>query len=130
MRTWHMQTVADDEAPVMINWRMCGANPTRLSNRGKMLKSNADLKERLTGWTDWDLAAFHLGACLGFWPDMGAPPGEDHWHGVKGVMWSSNPLGNALYNFLDELVTAGMLEKQIESDIQYRWNPNYKEIDR
>lgn len=61
-----------------------------------MLKSNADLKERLAGWTDWDGAAYHLGACLGFWPDFGAPPSHDPWHGVKGIMWSNNLLGNAL----------------------------------
>lgn len=31
MRTWHVQIVAEDEAPGMLTWRMCGANPTWLS---------------------------------------------------------------------------------------------------
>jgi len=98
------------------------------SPKVNMLKSNADLKERLRGWISWDGAMYHLGACLGFWPDYGAPPGEDAWHGVKGIIWSANYLGNALGEFLDSLVQAGMLERREEPDIEFRWNPNYKEL--
>lgn len=93
-----------------------------------MLKSNADLKERLSDWKDWDGAAFDVGVCLGFWPDMGAPYGFDPWHGTKGIMWSNNPLGNAIYYFLSGLVEAGMLEMREEPDIAYRWNPGYKVV--
>lgn len=85
--------------------------------------SIASLQERLMDWTEWDGAAYHLGACLGFWPEMGAPPGEDHWHGVKGVMWSSH--GDFLYTFLDALVKEGFLERKEEPDISYKWNPDY-----
>lgn len=95
-----------------------------------MLKSTADLKERLKGWVDWDDAAYHLGANLGFWPEFGAPGNAlgpfDCWHGVKGIMWSNHSLGNALYHFLDELVLVGMLERREDPDIQYRWNPKYE----
>lgn len=95
-----------------------------------MKTSIASLQERLAGWTDWDGAAYQLGACLGFWPEFGAPVSvegwHDSWHGVKGVMWSANPLGDGLYHFLDALVEAGCLERREEPDIQYRWNPNYK----
>lgn len=90
--------------------------------------SIASLQERLAGWTSWDGAAYHLGACLGFWPEFGAPGDAtgpfDSWHGVKGIMWSSE--GDHLYHFLDGLVEMGCLERRDEPDIEYRWNPNFK----
>lgn len=96
-----------------------------------MKKSSiASLQERLAGWTSWDIAAYHLGACLGFWPEFGAPGDAtgpfDSWHGVKGVMWSANTLGDAMYAFLEALVQEGALERHDEPDIEYRWNPKYK----
>ena len=81
----------------------------------------ASLSERLADWVDWDGAAYQVGACLGLWPEFGAPYGEDIWHGVKGIMWSS--AGDFLYIFLDGLVAAGYLERREEPDIAYRWNP-------
>ena len=57
--------------------------------------------------------------------DFGAPVGEDPWFGNKGVMWSANPLGDALAHFLDNLVEEGMLERREEPDTAYRWNPKY-----
>lgn len=86
----------------------------------------ASLQERLTGWREWDIAMYEVGACLGFWPEFGAPPGEDQWHGTKGVMWSANPLGDTLSDFIISLTKAGVLERRDEPDIEYRWNPNYK----
>ncbi len=92
--------------------------------------SIASLQERLAGWTDWDMATYHLGACLGFWPEFGAPSDAtgpfDPWHGVKDVIWSSNPLGNSLLVFLEHLRAEGVLEQRDEPDAQLRWNPNYK----
>ena len=92
--------------------------------------SIASLQERLAGWTSWDLTLFHLGACLGFWPEFGAPgdaTGQfDPWHGVKSVIWSANPLGDAMSNFIVALLEVGALERRDEPDIEYRWNPNYK----
>ena len=95
-----------------------------------MKLSVASLKERLTDWVTPDIAIYELGACLGFWSDFGAPPGEDQWNGVKWVMWSNNPLGNSIHNFLAELVFVKMLEeRETESGLEYRWNPEYKELD-
>ena len=91
-----------------------------------MILSNASLKERLAGWTSWDIAIFHLGTVLGFWPEFGAPGGEDPWRGVKGTIWSANTLGDAMAMFLEELVKEGALERRDESDIEFRWNPKYK----
>ena len=91
-----------------------------------MKTSIASLQERLSGWTSWDIAMYHIGACLGFWPEFGAPYDHDSWHGVKGVIWSGNPLGDALSNFIVALSEEGCLERREEPDIEYRWNPNYK----
>jgi hypothetical protein len=91
-----------------------------------MKQSNASLKERLSDWTSWDIAMYHIGTCLGFWPEFGAPYNYDQWHGAKGVIWSGNPLGDALSNFIVALSEEGCLERRDEPDIEYRWNPNYK----
>lgn len=95
-----------------------------------MKTCNATLKERLAGWVEWDLAIHSVGACLGFWPEFGAPSDArgpfDPWHGVKPVIWSANPLGNALAFFLEALVKEGCLEMREEPDIAFKWNPNYK----
>lgn len=88
--------------------------------------SIASLQERLADWTDWDLAMYHLGACLGFWPEFGAPHDNDQWHGVKSIMWSSNYLGDAMYVFMTHLAKEGCLEVTSEPDIKFRWNPEYK----
>lgn len=92
--------------------------------------SIASLQERLAGWTSWDGAMYHLGACLGFWPEFGAPGDAtgpfDPWHGVKGIIWSVNPLGDAIGQFLEALAKEGCLERREEPDIEFRWNPNYK----
>lgn len=93
-----------------------------------MKKSIASLQERLADWTDWDGACYEVGACLGFWPDFGAPHSMDCWHGAKGIIWSSNPLGNAIADFIDSLVQAGMLESH-GPGTKYRWNPNYEVTD-
>jgi len=92
-------------------------------------KSIISLKDRLADWLDWDGASYEVGACLGFWPEFGTDPGQDNWNGVKGVMWSRNPLGEAIANFLEALVEEGMLERREEPDTGFRWNPNYKQLD-
>lgn len=88
--------------------------------------STASLKERLADWVDWDIACYQVGACLGFWPEFGAPYNHDSWHGAKCVIWSANPLGDALSSLIFALSEEGCLERRDEPDIQYRWNPNYK----
>lgn len=92
--------------------------------------SIASLQERLAGWTSWDITIYQVGACLGFWPEFGAPSDAtgpfDPWHGCKDVIWSSNLLGNTLSDFVIALAGAGVLEHRHESDAEYRWNTNYK----
>lgn len=86
--------------------------------------SIASLQERLAGWTDWDMTMYHVGVCLGFWPEFGAPPGEDQWHGVKHIIWSANPLGDAISDFVSVLVKLGCLHD--DPDSGYCWNKDYK----
>lgn len=99
-----------------------------------MIKTSiASLQERLRGWTAWDQAMYQIGACLGFWPEFGAPIGEDPWNGIKDVMHTTkhDPLGAILEWLLKDLVEVGCLEDKAV-DIEgiptayYRWNPNYK----
>lgn len=91
----------------------------------EMKTSIASLQERLVDWVDWDMAAYQLGACLGFWPEFGGPVayGADPWNGVKGVIWTS--YGDALPYFLDSLVKMGCLERRTIPDIGYRWKPGF-----
>jgi len=97
-----------------------------------MKTSIASLQDRLAGWTDWDMAAYQLGACLGFWPEFGAPSDAtgplDPYHGIKDVLWSASTLGDGLFHFLEALIEEGCLERRDKPDIQFRWNPNYKKV--
>lgn len=89
-----------------------------------MKTSTASLKERLENWTKWDLAVYHLGACLGFWSEFGAPLGEDPWHGTKGTI-SASHLGDALSYLLFALSEEKCLERKTQLSVMYRWNKNY-----
>ena len=76
------------------------------------------LKEKLSDWQDLDLAAYDLAISMGI-----MTPEDSFATKVKWVFWSNNPLGNALYGFLVDLVKIGVLEKN--DDDQVRWNQNY-----
>jgi hypothetical protein len=89
------------------------------------MEKYTSLKERLSVWSSWDITSYEVGACLGFWPNFGALPGNDPWHGIKGVIWSSNILGDSINVFISALVDEGMLEKRDDPDIEFRWNINY-----
>ena len=70
----------------------------------------------LADWTDWDVAAYHLGLHLG------ALPGDFATEN-KAVFWTDNPLGNGLHDALLALERAGVLERREEPDEQFRWRP-------
>jgi hypothetical protein len=73
------------------------------------------LRYRLSEWSDFDVAEFHLAQVLGLFPD------EPFMRSVKYVFWMSNPLGDALSDILKRLVEVGVLEFRDEPDRQYRW---------
>ena len=74
------------------------------------------LRERLKDWNDVDGAMFELAVILGI-----MPAGDESWIKNKGIFWSNNPLGTTLYEMLQGLVKAGVLEFRDEPDQQFRW---------
>jgi len=74
------------------------------------------LKERLKDWTDWEGAEFQLGVLLGLWSD-----GENAWleEGAKNTIWSAG--GDFLFEMLQQMVKAGVLEYRDQPDHEYRW---------
>jgi len=82
------------------------------------------LKKKLAQWHDWDGAAYELGIALGIF-DAEKHPFQTK---TKHVFWTNNPVGNALHDCLNRLVSAGVLERQEpdSGDIQFRWNPSFE----
>ncbi|MCG5441134.1 hypothetical protein NIE79_000068 [Micromonospora sp. NIE79] len=72
------------------------------------------LADELAEWTDVDGAQYELGRAVGLFTDQ-------MFLQVKWVFWSDNPLGQALWDMLHELVKAGVLEYRDEPDHQFRW---------
>jgi len=78
------------------------------------------LREQLQDWTDWDGAELALFRVL-------FQNNDDFATTLKHIFWSDNPVGNFLDNVLDGLVNIGVLEtREKPTDLQYRWNPNFK----
>lgn len=81
-------------------------------------RAPATLRERLSDWTDWDLASYQLGRCLGLFE------GQSFETDVKHVFWSANPLGEHLLMVLSLLARAGVLELEDvpeDGETRYRW---------
>jgi hypothetical protein len=81
---------------------------------------SAPMARVLEEWTDFDVAGFALGRHLGVFPAGG---GEE-FRKVKGVFWSDNELGDALYDALGAMVALGnleFLEHSLVSYPMYRW---------
>jgi hypothetical protein len=81
-----------------------------------MTEPTASFPTALADWTDFDTAAFELGRALGVFTEA------DSFQSVKGVFWSSSPLGTALDDTLRALVAGGILEDKPDDDTIYRWN--------
>ena len=81
---------------------------------------NQTLRERLSEWTDWDAAAFHLAQSLGL-----MAPDVDFCTRAKHVFWTDHPIGCALRDMLGRLVEAGVVEYRDEPDDQYRWRADF-----
>jgi len=79
------------------------------------------LQERLKEWQDFDVAAYELGVTLGLFEDD--PQGTyEAFRANKGIFWSDNPLGNALYGILQSLAEQDFLDWDREES-KYRWSP-------
>lgn len=86
-----------------------------MDNLSRTLKSN------LQEWTDVDIASYHVAVALGVAPN---PTDKFDWGGKKWMFWTSNPLGEGLYNVLEMLAENGVLEKD-EEESRFRWNPKF-----
>jgi hypothetical protein len=80
------------------------------------------LKQRLSDWTDIDWAGYQLAVCLGLMEE--SSPFD--FGKAKHVFWSNHPIGDLLFQMLDQLTAQGILEENDEPDFQYRWNAGFK----
>jgi len=79
------------------------------------------LKEILKDWTDFDVAEYYLGCCLGLNKDERNSFTVDYKH----IFWTHNDIGNTLGNILMQLKDIGVLEYDPD-EIQYKWNEKFK----
>jgi hypothetical protein len=72
------------------------------------------LAEDLSVWADVDGAQYALGHAIGVFAEF-TPP-------VKALLWTDNPVANALWEMLHTLARAGVLEyRDAGHDRQFRW---------
>ena len=94
------------------------------AGRTRVTMDAETLKERLKDWREFDCAEGELAVVLGIFPEWGAGPGKDPWHGLKGVVWSANKAGDMLAELLTRMVEAGVLLKDEEG--RFKWNPDFQ----
>ena len=92
------------------------------------MKSNLEnsLRHSLKEWTEIDVAAFHIGVALEIIPPLSDEKEIYNFGGKKWMFWTKNPLGNLLFELLENLVSLNILEKHINDDHFFRWNSNFK----
>lgn len=89
----------------------------------KYKMSSHNLSSALKDWTEIDVSAFYVGVALGIIP----PASEEQkysFSGYKWMFWTDNPLGNMLFDTLENLVNLKILEKHSNDEL-YRWNPDF-----
>lgn len=84
--------------------------------------STLKLSELLSDWTEPDVAEYYLACVIGI---MDYESEKTRFQvELKGVFWTKNRVSDALYQMLESMVVAGMLEKN--EDWDYRWNSSFK----
>jgi hypothetical protein len=82
----------------------------------------APIRETLREGEDWDVAEYKLGICLGMFP---AEDGRfEYFRRNKHLWWLTHPIGSALHDILNRLVSIGVLEFN-DDEQQYRWNAGF-----
>ena len=79
------------------------------------------LKLLFKDWVDFDIAQYYLACSLGILAYQ-----EDlrlEFNKVRGLFENRNRVGGALFQMLEQMVNAGMLERH--DDLGYRWNDNF-----
>ena len=77
------------------------------------------LKEHLATWRELDSTVFALARAIGLFDED--TPGRE----VTPVVWSSNRLGDSLYEMLTCLVNIGAVEYDAET-LRYRWRDGFE----
>lgn len=90
-----------------------------LAENGSILTG---LRARLAEWTDFDMAAYHLGVCLGLFSGAST---VDEFLKYKHIFWTNCTLGNMLSDILSTLHLEGILLND-DDDGVYKWNPNFE----
>lgn len=83
------------------------------------MNSLFSLRDTLSDWADFVVAPDELAICLGI------ASLDDPFAGRKLLYWTSNPLGELLSIFLDELEKVGAVQYRVKPLTQYRWNPDF-----
>jgi hypothetical protein len=73
------------------------------------------LRETLTSWTTWDLAAFRLGRAIGLY--------EIEAEYERAKLSTSDQMDAGLHDAVDALVVGGILERRNAPEVQFRWAP-------
>lgn len=73
------------------------------------------LRKEFAEWINWDEAHFLVALALGIIPE------DSLFYKTKSLWWSSGPVDDAITKVMSGLVSAGILERREEPDIQYRW---------
>jgi hypothetical protein len=84
--------------------------------------SGETLKTALEEWTDCDWAGYCTAVALGL-IDPERSPFQTK---AKHLFWTDNAVGNTLHQFLEALVSLGVLERRDEPSLQFRWNREFR----
>lgn len=71
-------------------------------------------------WVDYDIAAYYVTCLLGL---TKYDENSEEYRRIKGLYWTGNKVSDSLYSFLENLVEAGILEKN--DDLGYRYNKDF-----
>lgn len=85
----------------------------------------SSLADTLSDWTDIDVAAYQIAIALNLIPPPSPGDGPYGFGGRKHVFWTMNPLGNTLFQLIDQMVALGALEQHENDEQIVRWHPNY-----
>ena len=79
------------------------------------------LKEKLTDWTDTDVAEYHLAIALGLMTEATSFQTD-----AKHVFWTNNPVGTMIHAMVELLAKEGILQVHPDDDLCFRWNQDFR----
>ncbi len=82
-----------------------------------------NLKELLKDWEDQDISGYYLACCLGL---IAYDSSFMVFREAKHIFWTKNPTSKMLYEMLEKMVEAEMLEFD-DDETRYRWNEAFQQ---